>query len=132
MKFLQRLWLIPEKKVIEQPKWEEPIEIKRFPQLHKQELTDNFEEKEAQEKEFLRRKEKRKIVWSGDLMDMFRWYDSLKKTIRKWKIEEVKEIPKKKHYRFDMDKVVEEQEKKMQAEAGKRFIENVDEVLNHK
>ena len=132
MKLLARLWITSE-----QPKEQYiprvPTEVQRFPQLHKQEIVVNLKEEQEQEKLFLERKEKRKIIGSWNILDMINWYDRNKNRQARKSIEvDIPENDPSKHFRWDIERIVKQSQEEIDLERGKKYIANVDEVLSHK
>lgn len=93
----------------------EPIQISRI-EIEKEEIKE----------------EKKKIVGTGSLSDMFNWYDS-----HKWKVEarkNYKDIPyndPKKHFRWNIERIIKMSKEEVDLERGQRYIKNVQEVLTH-
>ena len=154
-KFLQFLWILPPDPVVKHKSFDLPevkedmIKVPEKVQFHHQPwfMEDLQKEKkrmmqEATDKEF-EREEKKRRVWTGNLMDMIDGYDRHKGRFLIKKYEKpIKERDPKDRFRGDIDKIVEESERKMKEKKEKqiareerarwkRYIKNVDEVLSH-
>ena len=130
MWILQRLWLAPEEK---QEKYipKVPEQVTKFPQFHKQEITEDFEEKAEQERIFLEKMKKKEMIGKGNLKDMLDGYDRLRG--KQWRVE--KEVPYNnplKHFRGNIDRIVAMTKEEVDMERGKKYMETVDDVLSRK
>lgn len=137
-KILQYLWLLPEDKP-KKPTFTIPVNetVARFPWFNrKEEIEDVFEETPIHEKKFMDKLEKQRRVSkmneSIGSFDMLVWYDRLKGKQELRKLELTIPVHPKKVFQWDVSKVVERVEAERMLAAGKRYIANVDEVLNHK
>jgi len=124
MKFLQRLWLLPENKETKKPVWITPQPM--FPHDHKIDLG-----KPSIDKSTLERIEKRFKIWKGNILDMINGYDRLK-----WKqlLKNKREVPyndPKDHYRWNIDRVLKMSQEEINLERGNRYRKNMDDVFTH-
>lgn len=130
MWILQRLWLIPE---VQKEKYvpRVPDTADKFPQFHKQEIVEDFEEKKEQEKIFLEKMKKKEMIWKGSIKDMLDGYDRLR--WKQWKVEkEIESVPASKKFRGNIDRIVAMTKEEVDMERWKRYFQNADDVLSRK